>query len=246
MYLIWKISELLKKYHFQPRKVESDFSSIFSDQEILKESIGNNSFLPGNNSLTIPAIISGNHDAIACGKQTVFREIFTDEVEDFTGLENYVFGRTETTRTPIFVCDNHNQVLKAWQLIKAKQPQLIHIDQHKDDAIFKGNLDNIEATKICDYIDFAIQNEWIQPDYLSFTENRDLQKLDKLPNFKNHILNIDLDLFAPECTIISLEEKIEIIAESAKKCQLITLATSPGFIKQELACEIAKLLWKTL
>lgn len=49
---------------------------------------------------------------------------------------------------------------------------------------------------------------------------------------KNTILNIDLDIFAPELDYIDVQKKIQLIQNLLKKCQFATIATSPYFIEQ--------------
>ena len=107
------------------------------------------------------------------------------------------------------------------------------------------NKQSIYKTKICNYIDFAKKSNWIEKT-LSFVESKDFNQIDKIDNFPDIILNIDLDFFAQEVNLISLEDKINLIFKSAKYAKLITLATSPGFINQTLAVKIAKLLFENL
>ena len=51
----------------------------------------------------------------------------------------------------------------------------------------------------------------------------------------NSVLNLDLDIFAPELDHIPEEKKIEIIRNLMKRIRYITVATSPFFIEQERA-----------
>lgn len=55
--------------------------------------------------------------------------------------------------------------------------------------------------------------------------------IDYIPH-KNSILNLDLDIFAPELDHIEKEKKIRLIQNLLKKVQYVTIATSPFFIDQ--------------
>jgi hypothetical protein len=243
-YLAWKIEKFLKEFQPEEKSVSNiDFSPILRDSYELCYPVGNASFGNPDDTIFVPPIVAGDENDLILGDKTVFVDI--SENLNCCGLEKFICGISKSG-TPIFVCDNHNFVLEAWQLIKSSKPTLIHIDQHRDEAVCKCGKDgDIQDTRICDYIDYAIKNEWISTDFLSFTESADLCKLNDIPT-ENKIVNVDVDIFVPDCTILSVEEKVQIICESAKNASLITIATSPGFIGQELSVEIAKLLWKYL
>lgn len=245
MYLLWRLEKLLKEYSqsTSTEKVEVDFSSILRDEFILKYPEGNCSFAEPNDKVFVPSIIEGDVEDVVVGTETVFID-FSENLRCF-GLEKFVCGKT-ASGIPVFVCDNHNFVLEAWELLKHKRPTLIHIDQHRDEAkclCEKG--DSIRQTRVCDYIDYALKNEWIQEKFYSFVQSGDLDQLEQLPQI-NKIANIDIDIFEPECTVLSLEEKVKIITEATNGASLITIATSPGFIAPELSVKIAKLLWQYL
>jgi hypothetical protein len=55
--------------------------------------------------------------------------------------------------------------------------------------------------------------------------------MDYIPS-KNSILNLDLDIFAPELNHIPEDKKIKIIKNLLKQVKYITIATSPYFIEQ--------------
>ena len=54
---------------------------------------------------------------------------------------------------------------------------------------------------------------------------------------ENMILNLDLDIFAPNLDDISFELKREVILRYASKARYITIATSPFFIDEVRALE---------
>ncbi|MCK5529299.1 MAG: hypothetical protein KAI74_06415 [Kiritimatiellae bacterium] len=244
--MIWQLETILAK------KTESTKLSTYS-KAIPVESItrpkftlnypdGNTSFAEKNSTLQVPEISYGTADDIKQGTEVAF--IDANDAISECGIEKYIIGHTTQTGTPIFICDNHNIVLEAWQLVKEERPTLIHIDQHRDDAAAL-QYESLHHTRICDYIDFAIKQNWIKSDIISIIESGDLSKLPLIPA-ENKICNIDLDIFAPECSVLSDEEKVDVILKAADSSSLITIATSPGFIDQQLAIKIAKLLWQYL
>ena len=55
--------------------------------------------------------------------------------------------------------------------------------------------------------------------------------MDYIPS-DNSVLNLELDIFAPELEHIQEEKKIDIIINLIKKVKYVTIATSPYFIEQ--------------
>ena len=247
MYYLWKIEQELQKRKVSPSSHDIDWSAIIREAFFFEGCNGNNSFLRKEETgLHIPRITLGTINDLKAGNQIVFCDNQDDEYLQCTGLDAHICSKTNSG-IPLFICDNHNLVLEAWQLFKEKKPTLIHIDQHKDDAKINC-LPNasIYHTRICDYIDYAQKNEWIQFDYFSFVESQDLPQLEQASQSTNKIVNIDIDFFVKEVTMLTLEEKIEVITKSCQGASLITIATSPGFIEQELAVGITKLLARYL
>jgi len=178
---------------------------------------------------------------------------------------------------PIFICDNHNHVLESWKFFKSGKNQktlLIHIDQHKDDADYKKPiLDFRRDLRICDYINYAIDEKWINKKYISLCENIDFQEFFDTEKFfkswenffwnnrnfsdseeiflefekdflnKNKkyrwkiILNIDLDIFVDHQTLINHDKLFKFISFMKNRVDLISIASSPLFLKKE------KVLW---
>ncbi len=248
-YYIWKIGKAINNIcevrNVTPKKNQT-FNSIFREAFWIDKNIGNNSYGFKNGAKLFCAEIKEFKEFdLELGQNPVFRD--HEDNKEFVGLNHYLMSNTLNSKTPIFICDNHNLVLEAWELFKNQKYNLIHIDQHFDNAKYAGSLvdDWRVSTRICDYINFAKSSEWIG-EILSFVESIDMKKIDKIENNGDVILNIDIDFFAPEMTLISIEEKIKLIFESAKNAKLITLATSPGFIDQKLAIKIAELLFKYL
>ena len=245
MHFLWQLEKLLTDRSGQLAPACSDcltLDSIVRPPLSLAYPHGNSSFSDEEYNLSIPAICQGGNDDIIYGENIAFIDSSSGIAE--RGLKNFIVGHTTHTGTPIFICDNHNYVLEAWQLLRTQQPTLIHIDQHRDDAT-TTQLETLYHTRICDYIDFALKKRWISKNIISIIEQNDLQLLTSIPEH-NKICNIDLDIFTSECTVLSTEDKIDAIMKATDNCSLITLATSPGFISQLRAIGVAKLLWKYL
>jgi len=245
---LWDIENFLEKETNKLKKntTKTSLKNCIRKSFYLEENKGNNSFgfeKNKNKKLYVPEVIYGDEQDIKIGSEIVFE----DEGVRSIGLESYVYGKTQHTQTPVFICDNHNQVLEAWNCVKDKQLTLVHIDQHKDDALFTGDKENwIRETKICDYISCAQQLNWIQEKYFSFIEIQDLDQIKNINTQEKVILNIDLDFFSPDLSTVNLEEKLKLILFFVPQVEIITLATSPLFIDQEFAIEIGKLFWKYL
>jgi hypothetical protein len=54
------------------------------------------------------------------------------------------------------------------------------------------------------------------------------------------VLDIDLDFWAPEMSIEKFSETVKKVKELISKSRVITIATSPYFIVQDLAINICK------
>ena len=244
--MIWQLETILSEK--ERATTLTQYTTKLSFKEVIRPGFtleypsGNTSFAKEGAVLNVAEISVGNENDIKLGDKVAFIDA-NDSINE-CGIEKNIIGHTLQTGTPIFICDNHNVVLETWQLLKEYRPTLVHIDQHRDNATAL-QLDSLYHARICDYIDFAIKQNWIKPEIISIIENGDLPKIDLIPQ-SNKICNIDLDIFAPECTVLSDEEKIDIIYKAVDNCSLITIATSPGFIDQQRAVDIAKLLWRYL
>ena len=244
MYYLQQLEKFLTvSSTYNPPAAPVDFAAMVRPGFWLDYPEGNASFASPDDRLFVPPVMMGDAADIATGTETVFKDV--REGLCCTGLAAFVCGRT-ASGVPVLVCDNHNFVLEAWRLLQAQQPILVHIDQHRDEAECRcGPGGEIHQTRVCDYIDYAQRKGWIQPEFLSFVQRSDLGKAAAIPA-TNKVCNIDLDIFHPECTVLTLEEKAMLIRRAAVGASLITIATSPGFVDQERAVAIARLLWRCL
>ncbi len=210
------------------------------------------SFYHKEPSLIIPSRKVGKLEDVAIGRTLVFEEEENGILKPCSWLENFI---SIEGKIPIEIFDNHNHALYFW--IEAlrngrveKGFELIHIDEHSDlwdnehsldieKALldqnyaweftnFSCNVGNyIEPMRKTGYIEkmIRIENEYQIDIYKNYTPN------------KNSILNLDLDIFAPELDHIDEIKKISCIKNFLPKVRYITIATSPFFIDQERALE---------
>lgn len=251
MKYLWDLEQVLKAYDPLPFSGEGgELRELVRDAFCLREPLGNNGFsYREGRTLHVASVVNGDDECIVSGTEVVFEDWQDGELLSCRGLKDYVVGLTGRSGTPVYVCDNHNMVLEAWKQFAVRAPglSLVHVDQHRDDAVYQGSTDGwLTEARICDYIDYAVKNGWISPVVLSYIESADLSQKASLKPDERFILNIDIDFFVPELTMVSLEEKIDLLYHYLPQVELITMATSPGFISQQLGIDIARLLWRYL
>ncbi len=176
--------------------------------------------------------------------------VFYDEHQQgYYGLNESFW--TNAHGKSIFITDNHQNVLSAFYDFfvqqKKKPITVVHIDAHRDDAIFpfevseKEDVKSIEQKcRVCDYLD-AGKKMGILHDIISCTQSSEFEH--PLP-YSPFLFNLDIDIFGEEGNCIDLERKIQKIAESWNMAHAVCIATSPGFIDPEEAFRIIDILVK--
>lgn len=163
----------------------------------------------------------------------------------------------EGIQAPMYLFDNHNHAFYFWYL--ARQEGIIwdnnilyHIDEHADTRIPEKMISKEDAkdlAKVFEYTNFELnvwnyiipaQKEGIIQEVVQIRSERDLELFNKDNVQENIILNLDLDFFEPNLDYIDCEMKKKVILEIARKAKLITVATSPFFIDQELALRVLR------
>ncbi len=185
---------------------------------------------------------------------------FDDKLSTNYWLEN--FYEINWQNKKIYLFDNHNHALFFWYLskekwlINTKNNVLYHVDEHADYRDPCIRLEKNDLESIFDYTNFSkinvgnyiipsekegliwktiqIRNtknleDYIQNDYLS---NHEIKN--------NIILDLDLDFFQPALDFISYDLKKKVILDIASKASIITVASSPFFVNQELAIDVFK------
>jgi hypothetical protein len=240
---LWKLEILLEKYlsKISLQKKKELWKDFSCEGYFETENKGNNqfSFYPGK-KIWVSPIQKGTEFSL--GTEIVF----SDNAKESRGLEANIFGYTEHSNIPFFLCDNHNRVLEAWEHIP--HPFfVVHVDMHYDSQKYEGDIQNWkQESTIVNYLDIAYKLQWREKEYLCFCNSFVQQDFSILVKKETVVLNLDLDFFDPENTVYSLEEKIEIIAKVLPCVSYITVATSPLFIDQDLAIKIAKILYEKM
>lgn len=166
---------------------------------------------------------------------------------------------------PIFLFDNHNHAFYFWYEARKKwiiwdNNLLVHIDEHadtRDPLEYLLKPESFDLKKVFKYTNFGKINVWnyIIPalkegiiwqiiQIRNETNLQDYLKNNKNYEWKNIILNLDLDFFSPGLDYIDYELKKQVILDIAKTASLITVSTSPFFINQELSIKVFKdLFW---
>ena len=211
-----------------------------------------------NKKLYVPALKKiNNFDDIKLWKEVVFEDFDFDwNLSTNTGLEN--FYELDWEWTKIYLFDNHNHALYFWYLARDKwlvgdNNLLYHVDEHSDmrdpwEYILKPeskdmqkvfNYTNFWEVNVGNYI-IPAQKEWLIWDIVQIRNEENLLSYlnDKDKKQSNIILNLDLDFFQPDLDFIDYELKKNIILDIAKKASMITVATSPFFIDQNLALKV--------
>ena len=196
--------------------------------------------------LWVPALMEGTWEDLELGEESVFEdEDEHGELKRCTGLKQLL--RTSWQGVPTFVMDNHNHAFAFWMQalsegLLQKGATLIHVDQHKDmrrpETLHQGGSVEDYTNRILNvgnYIVPAVEHGLVK-DIVFVTGETDLDQVQGLGE-GNKILNIDLDYFAPELSYIDFEKAKAFIHEHLKTASVVTIATSPFFIDQELALQ---------
>ncbi len=237
---------------------------MYNEWFYLTEAVWNNAFSyekRNNKKLYIPSLINAKIDDILLQndkEKIAFEDFgFDDKLSTNYWLKN--FYKIKWKNKDIYLFDNHNHAYFFWYLARKEwiiwdNNILIHIDEHADTRDNDKHLlkpDSFDLDKVFgftnkvlnvgDYIIPAqeegiiwdivqIRNETNLNDYL---ENKDKYR-------DNIILNLDLDFFQPDIDYIDFDLKKKVVLDAAKNAKIITVATSPFFINQELAVKVFK------
>lgn len=171
--------------------------------------------------------------------------VHVDEYGKYKGLKQ---SQLCVRKKPIYLFDNHNKIIQAfleYYTELGKSFDVVHIDAHKDDAIYLGKkikthrvqdvVKYVADTRISDFFDFFSCSEMILEIHRCTTSERfNTFTKPKRP----YLLSLDIDIFGPEGGFVDLENKIKIIAEAWLEADVVCISTSPGFIDQKYAQSI--------
>lgn len=216
----------------------------------------------------VPDITDGDLDDVEVGDRVVFEDF--DEhgiLRSCAGLKHFVRMAHPRTRKPIIVVDNHNHAFYFWHEARERGwikdgITLVHIDQHKDMRKPDRFLTKAESYKlemvfdytnsvlnVGNYILSAVEDGLIDKVVL-VTSEKEMEEWtpegaigqSRLRVEPSIILNLDLDFWAPEMDYIPNDQKTEFTCGWMERADLITIATSPFFIDQDLAIQTLRAL----
>ena len=213
----------------------------------ITENIWNNQFCFNqveNPKIRIANTIDWTIEDLEIWDNTVFREIKNWKVVEYKWLKHFI--HIKNSNQSIYIFDNHNHALnyrieeyKLWNI--SLWFDLIHIDQHTDmnSSEYELNLENpnLDVYNVWNFIQPAIKSGLIN---MVEQINTEYKLLNFQTNEKDLIFDIDLDFRAPEMSIEKYSEAIEKTKELISKSRVVTIATSPYFLDQNLAIKICK------
>ncbi len=213
----------------------------------ITENIWNNQFCFNqvkNPKVWIADMIEWTAQDLEIWENTVFREMRNWKVVEYRWLKNFI--HIKSNNQSIYIFDNHNHALK-YRIEEYKNWNipfwfnLIHIDQHTDMNQSEFELDlenpNLDVYNVWNFIQPAIRS-WLINQVEQI--NTEYKLLNFQTNEKDLILDIDLDFRAPEMSIEKYSETIEKTKNLISKSRVVTIATSPYFLDQNLAIKICK------
>lgn len=236
---------------------------MYSRESYLSEPCGNNIFAweqrkktyGRSPTLTIPSLIEGGISDVQISNNIVFEEIENGILKSCVGLKYFIHIPSSSEKPPITIFDNHNHALYFWidavrRWILEPGFELIHIDEHSDlwenpntlnlekalrDEQYTWDFANLSCN-VGNYIVPAMQSRLVGNMIRIENESQMNEHMNHAP-WKSSLLNLDLDIFAPELDFIPEDKKIKIIRNLLKQVDYVTIATSPFFIDQWRAIE---------
>ena len=227
----------------------------------LDEPKGNNAFSfeqRKNKKLWVPKLIEAEIWDIELWDEVVFEDFgFDDQLSTNTGLKN--FYKIRWKQKDIYLFDNHNHAYYFWYLARNQNiiwddNTLVHIDEHADtrdpgEYLMKPESKDLQKVfhdtnyvyNVGNYI-IPAQKEGLISDIIQVRNTHNLEEYLDLRSTlgENIILNLDLDFFQPDLDFIDYDLKKKVVLDAAKKAKVITVATSPFFINQDLAIKVFK------
>ncbi len=220
----------------------------------IKDPVSNNAFsYQKRNSpqLYVPPLINAGIDKLEVGAKVVFEDF--DEkgnLKSCVGIKKFLRFELHNNdkNIPVYIFDNHNHAFFFWNLEASlgrfkKEIKLIHIDQHKDSRKPKKHPPAADLNTIFNYTNTELNvGNFIAPalncgliaSVINITSQAEIDNFTISPG-ECFLLDIDMDFFAPELDYIKNSQKINLIKKLIPRSSIITIATSPFFIDQNLA-----------
>lgn len=246
-----------------------EIPSGYQKEQFLNEAFGNNAFNYNERATQHPEpylrvapvrFYENSEQALenlASGVTPAFEIWEEEQLKSFPGLRVFLMFPSPANAAPIFVFDNHNHAFFFWHWysIQKQLPgkfTLIHVDQHKDTRMPANFLTQEEAQNeqtLQTYTNEILNvGNFIQPAIKTGVINEvnivdsstTLEDLIQQPLPDHYILDIDLDFFSPDLDYIDNSLKVKAIKKALTKASIVTVATSPYFIKDETAFNYLK------
>ncbi|MGL5830785.1 MAG: UPF0489 family protein [Candidatus Altimarinota bacterium] len=216
------------------------------------------------------SLIDGDLKDLAIGDRIAFESTNDkNEIIPCRGLKHFILMKNPLSKSPshIYIFDNHNHAFYFWhqeRLLGNISPHstLVHVDQHRDTRIpahflHQDDYNNLEEIyrytnsmlNVGNFIPAGVKSEVIKDviflDSQKSFEDFKIADYQKLSAEKKLILDIDIDVFAPELDFIDNQLKLKAIQELLPLANAVTIATSPFFIDQQLALEWIKKIFQS-
>lgn len=225
----------------------------------LSEPVWNNAFSykeRKNKKIWVPELITWKISDIELWKEIVFEDFwFDDQLSTNYGLKN--FYKIKWKDKDIYLFDNHNHAYYFWYLARSEwiiwnDNTLIHIDEHadtRDPWEYLLQPDSLNMDQVFHYTNYVYnvgnyiipaEKEWLIKNTIQVRNTYNLEEYLHLRSSlgSDIILNLDLDFFQPDLDFIDYNLKKKVTLDAANKAKVITVATSPFFINQELALKV--------
>ncbi len=226
----------------------------------IEKAVGNNAFSfdqRRQKKLFVAPIKFSEINDLRVGSKPAFCEVEDGKEICVTGLENFLYFNYKNK--PIFIFDNHNHAFFFWteayrQNIIPMGLPLVHVDQHSDmrQPAIKPDASILkDDEKGFKYTNFVLNvGNFIRP-ALQVGLFKQMELVDSSYSVKKRfseplVLDIDIDFFAEPLNYIPETEKIAAIAHYFALARLVTIATSPYFINQQLAIEVINKIFSQL
>ncbi len=215
--------------------------------------------------LYIPRLIETKDlTRLKVGEYIAIQEVDDGKLISAKWLENFI----KISDKPVYIMDNHNHALFFWfkeffeQDMDREFISVWHIDQHSDmkktstslnlDNTWKEQTPKQVLSKVREYVNYEVNiGNYIYPAIQtglvdSVTQIRSFDKLKGMQDYQSWdrvILNIDVDFWHPDMYGDD-DTKIQLVKDLIPQAAIVTIATSPYFIKQSKAIDIVKKLLK--
>lgn len=206
----------------------------------------------------VPPMIKWTVNDLEIWTKTSFEEVLNNKLHSCVWLKNFI--HTSYEWIPIYIFDNHNHALffRYTHINQSKSNKelfkpfkVIHIDQHSDikPNPNKLNINNTTSHQVFEFTNYkcnvgnfltSAKESWLIEDIIQIRTDTALHSIEKL-DFENYnyILDIDIDFREDK----NIENDIQIIKNLIKNSAIVTIATSPYFLDQNLAIENTKKLF---